>query len=214
MSEKRHNMAKRQRIALERQARMDLILDSAEKLFAEKGFHDTSINDIAEKADFSRTSVYQYFRSKEEIYLQILERYTEILTDCVARAIDTAQTAPAKIAAFLDGMRQLIKEKPRFFELYFIQRHQVEPRLSPELKSILNAKRRIFENVFRDFYRKGVEKGEVRDIRAKDASNLFFAQIMGMMLLHQYYEDEFDVTLDNHLDQSLRLYLEYVEKVD
>jgi hypothetical protein len=35
-----------------------------------------------------------------------------------------------------------------------------------------------------------------------------------MMLLHEYYGDEFDVTLDEHLDKSLRLYLEFVEKVD
>jgi len=56
--------------------------------------------------------------------------------------------------------------------------------------------------------------GEVRDISVKDASNLFFAQITGMMLLHEYYGDEFDVTLDEHLDKSLRLYLEFVEKVD
>ena len=34
-----------------------------------------------------------------------------------------------------------------------------------------------------------------------------------MMLLHEYYEDEFDVTLDQHLDKSLQLYLEFVEKV-
>jgi hypothetical protein len=35
-----------------------------------------------------------------------------------------------------------------------------------------------------------------------------------MMLLHEYYGDEFDVTLDEHLEKSLRLYLEFVEKVD
>jgi len=67
--------------------------------------------------------------------------------------------------------------------------------------------------VFREFYREGVEKGEVRAIRFKDASNLFFAQIMGMMLLHEYYGNEFDVTLDEHLDMSLQVYLEYIEKV-
>jgi hypothetical protein len=66
--------------------------------------------------------------------------------------------------------------------------------------------------VFRDFYRKGVEKGEGRDISVKDASNLFFAQIMGMMLLHECYGDEFDVTLNEHPNKSLQLYLELIER--
>ena len=207
-------MATRQRIALERQARMDLILDSAEKIFIQKGYNDTSISDIAECADFSRTSIYQYFNNKEEIYLLILERYTDLLTERLAAAVVGKATAQEKITAFLEEMRRLIKEKPNFFTLYFIQRHEVEPRLSAELRTHLNAKRREIENIFRDFYREGVERGEVRNIRPKDASNLFFAQITGMMLLHQYYKEEFDVTLDDHLDKSLQLYLEYVEKVD
>ena len=193
---------------------MERILDSAEKLFVEKGYTGTSINDIAKEADFSRTSIYQYFTSKEEIYLHILERYTEPLTERLQQATADALTVSDKIRAFLDELRKMKREKSNFFELYFIQRHQVEPRLPRELRSRLNAKRRRLENVFREFYREGVEKGEVRDIRVKDASNLFFAQIMGMMLLHEYYGDEFDVTLDEHLDMSLQLYLEFVEKVD
>ncbi len=193
---------------------MDRILDSAEELFIQKGYADTAINDIAEKADFSRTSVYQYFSGKEEIYLCILERYTDLLFERVMICTAEAPTVPTKIMAFLEEMRRLMKERPNFFELYFMQRHQVEPGLSPELRARVNAKRKKVENVFRDFYRQGIEKGEVRDISVKDASNLFFAQITGMMLLHEYYEEEFDVTLDEHLDKSLQLFLEFVTKVE
>ncbi len=207
-------MAKRQRITLERRARADLILDSAEKLFVEKGYADTAINDIAEDADFGRTSIYQYFGGKEDIYLRVLERYTDQLTDRVRAAAATAETVRDMVTSFLEVLRRFIKEKPAFFALYFIQRHQVEPRLPAELKTELNSRRRILEDVFRDFYRRGIERGEVRDIGAKDASNLFFAQIMGMMLLHEYYEDEFESTLDEHLDLSLKLYLEFIEKVN
>ncbi len=204
----------RQRVLQERQARVDLILDSAERAFVEKGYNDTSVNEIAEVADFSRTSIYQYFSSKEEIYFALLDRYSDVLIDRLTEATARPSRTVDKIRAFLDEIRQVMKLKPNLFSLYFVQRHQVEPRLSPELKSRLRVKRRRLENIFRDFYREGIEKGEVRDIRVKDASNLFFAQITGMMLLHEYYADEFDVTLDEHLDQSLQLYLEFVERKD
>ncbi len=207
-------MAKRQRITQERQARADLILDGAEKLFIEKGYADTSINDIAEHADFSRTSVYQYFSGKEEIYLCILERYTDHLIERSREATQGAETVPDKVRAFLGVLRSLMREKPAFFALYFIERHQVEPRLPAELKIRLNTRRRALENIFRDFYRDGVERGEVRNIGFKEASNLFFAQVMGMMLLHEYYDDEFESSMDEHLDLSLKLYLEFIEKVE
>jgi AcrR family transcriptional regulator len=202
----------RPRVQQERQARMELILNAAEELFVEKGYADTSINDIAEAADFSRTSIYQYFSSKEEIYVNILMRYTDLLAERVTQAVSASTHTIDKIRLFLEEFRAMIKQKPNFFKLYFIERHQVEPRLSPELRKELNIKRRKLEDVFRDFYREGVNRGEVRDLRPKDASNLFFAQVMGMMLLREYYGDEFDVTLDEHLDKSLEMYLEYVKK--
>ncbi len=192
---------------------MDLILDSAEKLFEEKGYNDTSVNDIAEGADFGRTSLYQYFNNKEEIYLGVLQRYTDLLIGGVRKALAGVPTTQEKIQAFIKEIRAIKDAKPAFFKLYFIERHQVEARLSKELRTRLNTKRKELENVFRDFYREGVERGEVRDIRPKDASNLFFAQIIGMMLLHEYYDEEFDVTLNDHLDASLQFYLEFVEKV-
>ncbi len=90
----------------------------------------------------------------------------------------------------------------------------MEAGLSPELRARVNAKHRKVESVFRDFYRQGVERGEVRNISVKDASNLFFARITGMMLLHEYYEEEFDVTLDERLDKSLQPFLDFIEKVN
>jgi AcrR family transcriptional regulator len=204
----------RPRIQHERQARMELVLSSAEKLFVEKGYHETSIGDIAETADFSRTSIYQYFGSKEEIYVHLLERYTDLLIERATEAVAKANNTIDKIKAFLEAFRQVMKLKPNFFELYFIQRHELERLLSSDLRTRLNQKRRVLENVFRGFYAAGAAKGEVRDLRAKDASNLFFAQVGGMLLLHTYYGAEFDVTIDQHLDQSLQMYLEFVRKAD
>jgi AcrR family transcriptional regulator len=99
---------------------MELILDSAIKLFCEKGYAETSINDIAEDADFSRTSIYQYFTTKEEIYVRILENYTNLFSERLLEATKRASTVTEEIGVFLDEMRTRINVKPHFFQLYFI----------------------------------------------------------------------------------------------
>ncbi len=48
------------------------ILRAARKLFFEKGFRDVSVENIARKADLAKGSIYLHFKSKEEIYTQIL----------------------------------------------------------------------------------------------------------------------------------------------
>ena len=47
------------------------------KVFSEKGYHATSIRDIAREAGFSVGGVYQFFTSKDELYLRVVESQWE-----------------------------------------------------------------------------------------------------------------------------------------
>lgn len=57
----------------EKRFRRSEILSAAIPLFAEKGYENTTIDDIAEKAEFGKGTIYNYFGSKEDIYWGILE---------------------------------------------------------------------------------------------------------------------------------------------
>ena len=54
--------------------RKEEILNSAEKLYQTKCFKDITLNDIAELTTFKRTSIYNYFETKEEIFLTLNKR--------------------------------------------------------------------------------------------------------------------------------------------
>lgn len=58
----------------------NLILDTALKLFAHRGFGATSVRDIAEAADISKGNVYHHFPDKESIFRALLDRYFEAMT--------------------------------------------------------------------------------------------------------------------------------------
>jgi AcrR family transcriptional regulator len=58
-------------------ARKVQILDAAARLFAEKGFHRTTTKDIAEAADVSEGTLYNYFENKEDMLLGIMSRLVE-----------------------------------------------------------------------------------------------------------------------------------------
>jgi len=60
----------------------ETILSAAESLFTDKGFINTTIDDISQKSEYSRRTIYSYFKSKEEIMQQIvLKGLTELNTD-------------------------------------------------------------------------------------------------------------------------------------
>ena len=58
-------------------ARRNQILDAATKVFAEKGFHPTTIKDIARVAGIADGTIYNYFARKDEVLLAVLDRLNE-----------------------------------------------------------------------------------------------------------------------------------------
>ena len=50
------------------------ILNACDRLYREKGFREITIKDISQETSFSRPSIYNYFETKEEIFLGLLTR--------------------------------------------------------------------------------------------------------------------------------------------
>jgi AcrR family transcriptional regulator len=69
------NLSRRERLKLARQER---ILDAASAIFAEKGYHRTTIRDIATQADVADGTIYNYFDSKFDLLIAILSRIAEL----------------------------------------------------------------------------------------------------------------------------------------
>jgi AcrR family transcriptional regulator len=71
---------------LSRGERYDLILDDAIDVFGSRGYHNVSMDDIAEASGVSKALVYQHFESKDELYLEVLNTFQQKLADSVLPA--------------------------------------------------------------------------------------------------------------------------------
>ncbi len=73
-------------------SRKEEILNAAEKLYQTKNFKDITLNDIAELTTFKRTSIYNYFETKEEIFLMLNKRQYEAWVSDLENIIKTNKT--------------------------------------------------------------------------------------------------------------------------
>ena len=64
--------------------RRNQILTAAMKLFNVKGYTNTRVSDISEKAKISKGLIYRYFNSKEEIILSLVDKLNECIDECYA----------------------------------------------------------------------------------------------------------------------------------
>jgi AcrR family transcriptional regulator len=80
-----------QRRQLQHDLNRGLILDAAERLFAERGYAGASLREIASRSGFSTAALYLFFQNKEEIYLQVLLRRSEELLLAIEAAAQTSR---------------------------------------------------------------------------------------------------------------------------
>jgi TetR/AcrR family transcriptional regulator, fatty acid metabolism regulator protein len=110
------------------QARAELILDEAEKLLAEKGYHDTSIDEIAAHAGVAKGTLYQHFSSKEALIMALLERNVELLEQTLDHIAQESLPARTRLEHLLHYVYQERGGQHRFL-LQFIDQ-SVEGRQS------------------------------------------------------------------------------------
>ena len=71
--------------------RMDQVMDVSLAIFAEKGFHATSVEDIIKEVGIARRTFYLHFRSKYDLVSQIIDKYLDILADIALHFLNTAE---------------------------------------------------------------------------------------------------------------------------
>lgn len=87
------------------------LLDSATKLFAERGFHEVKLDQIAEKAGVAKGTVYTYFKSKDSLFCNcIFHEAVEFNNDAI-NIIDSQKPFEDKLRALIDIQSRFYQEK-------------------------------------------------------------------------------------------------------
>ncbi len=95
-------------------ARREEIISACEKLYQTKGFKEITLRDIGAITSFTRTSIYNYFQTKEEIFLAILKREYDLWSEELNQIIESQPTMSNEeiadcLAGTLDKRQQLLK---------------------------------------------------------------------------------------------------------
>lgn len=88
------------------------LVDVARQLFAKKGVEDTTMNDIAQASKKGRRTLYTYFKSKEQIYMAVVESELEMLSDQLEKAAGRSVSPDKKILELimthLDAIKMVV----------------------------------------------------------------------------------------------------------
>lgn len=101
-----------------RKEKRSQIMDAALELFANEGYHNTSISKIAQKAGISKGLMYNYFKSKEELVSSIIDNGIEVLEELFDPNNDGVLTAD-EFDFFVNRYFDVLVENLSYWKLYF-----------------------------------------------------------------------------------------------
>jgi AcrR family transcriptional regulator len=95
------------------------ILEAARSAFAEGGFHQTSLDAVAEAAGVSKALIYEHFSSKRELYVAMLEMHVEELIERIGSAVSAAEEPEQRMLSGLEAFFGFVEERRGAWRILF-----------------------------------------------------------------------------------------------
>ncbi|HEY0304947.1 MAG TPA: TetR/AcrR family transcriptional regulator [Longimicrobiales bacterium] len=178
--------------------KLALILRTAAEIFADKGYHDTSIRDISRSTGISLSGLYYYFKSKDELLFLIQDH-------CFGVVLETAQQVLAREEDPETRLHSFVENHLRFFvnnmkEMKVLS-HEARS-LSPEYRRAVNAKKKKYTELCM-----GVLAELEPDITEAERRVAAFSLFGMMNWIYNWYNPERDVPVDELARNMSQLFL-------
>lgn len=149
-----------------RKQKKQLIMDASLELFAENGFHATSISQIATKAQISKGLTYNYFESKDSILNEIMDQGFNEIYDNLDMNHDGALT-DEEFKYFIRQNFRLVRENLHYWKLFFSL--LLQPKVSATFASKYEEKAAPIFHIFYQFIVSAGSKDPEKDLMAVSA---------------------------------------------
>ena len=156
--------------------RKEEIINACEKLYENNSFKDITIKSIGEETTFSRTSIYNYFQTKEEIFLALLKREYERWIDDLNEMYE--QNSEMTKEVFADKLANTVAKRNNLLKLLSMNMYDMEE--NSRMEELIEFKR-AYGNAIK-MVRKCVDKffGKMSDEEKEEFVFLFFPLMYGI----------------------------------
>ena len=139
------------------------ILDAAEKVFGQKGFHAATLKEVADQAEFSVVAVSVKKKGKDDLFAQVLDRQGNALLTSMQEATAGLGSPRAQLHAVVDASLAYFRERPDFYRLFQRELGGATWALRASLNEVGYARYREVMTFEESIVAAGVVAGELRD---------------------------------------------------
>ena len=140
------------------------ILETALKLFSERGFHNVSMQEIAEESEFSVGTLYNFFESKESLFRALMKSCAHRISDILMPILEAQADEREKVSNYVKAHKQIIEDHAPTIRLYLSQDIPSVLTVRPDVEPETDAVRDEIHQKLSKIFKSGIRKGIFRDI--------------------------------------------------
>ena len=203
----------------EKEQRRSAIVDAAEEVFFSRGVENATMDEVAEKAELSKGTLYLYFKNKNDLFHAIVARALEMLLNMFQRATEKEEKGIDKIKAIGTAYNEFYKTNPDYYgtmmhqEIHEVDQSDMEE--NPNMALCQELGEKIF-GLMGEVVKTGIMDGTIRKdldpvklpivLWGHSAGVLHLVKSKGKML-----ENKFNCSSDEIIEYSFRLIRQYME---
>jgi AcrR family transcriptional regulator len=170
------------------------LMEKSQELFWELGYNAVSMDQIAAETGISKMTIYKYYNSKEDLFIEVLKNNVEYHTNMIMGKIDEKHNTFDKIEFIYKYSMDLVKQYPITLLKDIIERKGI-------LEKVITIKQDMTLPIWRHILEEGIRKKEIRDMDIDFVSELLMnlpSAVKNMKSLveenkqHEFYESFFD----------------------
>ena len=189
---KKDKMSLREKKKIETKNR---IFEVSGKLFKEKGFENTTIDEITKEAGIAKGTFFNYFPTKESLILYFAEQKADLIYDLRQEEALTHLPTKERIKRFLVAMAESYEKDKDLTKLLFMEYKRYIEISRPELNKERSPHYRLIK-VLLDLLEEGIAKGDVRKTDTRMAAETLNAVYFHTLMMWLKSEKDFSFSRD------------------
>jgi AcrR family transcriptional regulator len=102
------------------------IAQVAKEVFAERGYQQATLEEIAQRAGVSKATIYLYYKNKDDLFLHVVEKLAETTIAETAQAAEAPGAPLDKLARIVQGKMAFYEHEREFFRIYLNEKHGLD----------------------------------------------------------------------------------------
>ena len=194
-----------QRKDKELQLRHQIIIDAATELFAVKGYHNTTMDDVAEKAELAKATLYKLCPAKENLYMDVLKNIFEQFNAIAENSMHSGHNLKEKLTSYVKDLITHFIKKADFFRLLIKEMDEVH---LPEAgsKQLMEVHGKL-NCILIEELKKGIKRKEIRNTDPVKTACIFNQMVFGSHLNNFY-----DLKNDKKVDETAAFLIDLLFK--